>query len=84
MNSHALPIVPVNKKNRIVSLLCIFETTTVSKMHSNEAIMLLFVYNDSQLSLKLLYYTPVKIVYFSAFKTDDVCTLLRTSYFVIE
>ena len=27
VNSHALPTVPVYKKNRIASLLCIFETT---------------------------------------------------------
>ena len=27
VNSHALPKVPVYKKNRIASLLCIFETT---------------------------------------------------------
>ena len=27
VNSHALPTVPVHKKNRIASLLCIFETT---------------------------------------------------------
>ena len=27
VNSHALPTIPVYKKNRIASLLCIFETT---------------------------------------------------------
>ena len=30
MNSHALPTVPVYKKNRIASLLCIFETIILS------------------------------------------------------